>query len=143
MNKHYKKTENQDQYIVETCLLDLSHCHFFAVVDGHGINGREISLKVKKRLRQLVENELEHVMQFGEIRFDLKKEYPYQRLFEQVINKAFDAMQLEIDEMIEDGRYSGCTCTSALIFGNQVYVANLGDSRTIMIRKKVQQKSAK
>jgi hypothetical protein len=44
---------------VETCLLDLPHVHFFAVVDGHGVNGREISLKVKKRLRQLVENEME------------------------------------------------------------------------------------
>lgn len=46
MNKHYKKKANQDQYICETNLMDLNHLHFFAVIDGHGIYGREISLKV-------------------------------------------------------------------------------------------------
>ena len=45
-------------------------------------------------------------------------------------------MQLEIDEMIEDGRYSGCTCTSALIYGNKLYVANLGDSRIVLVKEK-------
>jgi serine/threonine protein phosphatase PrpC len=45
-------------------------------------------------------------------------------------------MQLEIDEMIEDGRYSGCTCTSVLIFGNKLYVANLGDLRIVLVKEK-------
>ena len=70
----------------------MPHCHFFAVVDGHGTNGLEISLKVKKRLRQLVENEMEQALLFGEVRFDLKKQYPPQKEFEKALNKAFDAM---------------------------------------------------
>lgn len=76
INKHYKKTENQDSFITETNLLDLKHCHFFAVVDGHGVNGREISLKVKKRLRLILEVELEQVLIFdGDMseRLDLTK----------------------------------------------------------------------
>jgi serine/threonine protein phosphatase PrpC len=76
INKYYKKTENQDAYLIETSLLDLKHCHFFAVVDGHGVNGREISLKVKKRLRILLENEMEEILLFGEERLDLIKVYP-------------------------------------------------------------------
>lgn len=36
--------------------------------------------------------------------------------------------------MIEDARYSGTTCTSVLMFGNKLYVANIGDSRTILVR---------
>ena len=33
---HNKSKENQDIYIIKTKLLDLDHCHFFAVCDGHG-----------------------------------------------------------------------------------------------------------
>jgi serine/threonine protein phosphatase PrpC len=139
-NKHYRKTENQDAYITETQLLDLKHCHFFAVVDGHGINGKEIANKVQKRLRTLLENEMEEELIFGEDRIDLSKTYPRHSEVEKAINITFDKMQMEIDEMIEDGRYSGCTCTCVLIFGKQLYVANLGDSRQVLIKKKQSQR---
>ena len=39
-----------------------------------------------------------------------------------------------VDEMIEDARYSGSTCTSVLMYGNKLYIANIGDSRTILVR---------
>ena len=107
------------------------------MIDGHGIYGREIALKVSQRLKTLVESEMEKTILFGEERLDLHKQYPKQQEFEKAINKAFDLMELEIDEMIENGRYSGCTCSSALIYGNKVYIANIGDSRTIMVKKKL------
>ena len=37
--------------------------------------------------------------------------------------------------MIEDARYSGTTCTSVLMFGNKLYVSNIGDSRIILVRQ--------
>ena len=64
---------------------------------------------------------------------DLTKQYPKQKDFEKSMTYAFTKMQLEIDEMIEDSRYSGCTCTCALIFGKYLYVSNLGDSRIVMV----------
>ena len=34
---------NQDAYLTNPHILGLRHCHFFAVCDGHGTNGREVS----------------------------------------------------------------------------------------------------
>ena len=35
---------------------------------------------------------MEQALLFGEVRFDLKKQYPPQKEFEKALNKAFDAM---------------------------------------------------
>lgn len=37
--------------------------------------------------------------------------------------------------MIEDSSYSGTTCTSVLMFGNKLYIANAGDCRALLVRK--------
>jgi len=34
-----------------------------------------------------------------------------------------------------DVRFSGSTCVSIITYGNKIYVANVGDSRAILIRK--------
>ena len=36
--------------------------------------------------------------------------------------------------MVSDVRFSGSTCTSMITYGRKVYCANVGDSRTILIR---------
>ena len=36
--------------------------------------------------------------------------------------------------MVSDVRFSGSTCTSILTYGRKVYCANVGDSRTVLIR---------
>ena len=39
--------------------------------------------------------------------------------------------------MVSDVRFSGSTCVSVLTFGRKVYVANVGDSRAIVIKSAV------
>ena len=46
----------------------------------------------------------------------------------------FSRIEDDLSKMAEDIRYSGCTCTIVLLFGSKMYVANLGDSRIILVR---------
>jgi hypothetical protein len=41
---------NQDAYLTNPHMLNLRHCHFFSVCDGHGHNGQEVSGLLKHRL---------------------------------------------------------------------------------------------
>ena len=65
----------------------------------------------------------------------MRKEYPAAREVRKAINLAFDKTQSEVDEMIEDARYSGTTCTSVLMFGKKLYVASAGDCRAVLVRR--------
>ena len=41
----------------------------------------------------------------------------------------------ELYSMLSDVRFSGSTCVSLLTFGRKIFVANVGDSRAIVIRQ--------
>ena len=45
--------------------------------------------------------------------------------------------------MVSDVRFSGSTCTSMITYGRKVYCANVGDSRTILIRASPESASGK
>ena len=49
---------NQDAYLTNPHIMGLKYCHFFAVCDGHGSNGREVSAFLKHRLPMNVEKHL-------------------------------------------------------------------------------------
>ena len=50
------------------------------------------------------------------------------------MTKAFSDSNKEVYAMVSDVRFSGSTCVSLLTYGKKVYVANVGDSRAIVIR---------
>ena len=49
---------NQDAYLTNPHMLNLRHCHFFSVCDGHGHNGQEVSGLLKHRLPFQIEKHL-------------------------------------------------------------------------------------
>lgn len=51
------------------------------------------------------------------------------------LTKAFADTNKEVYAMVSDVRFSGSTCVSVLTFGRKVFVANVGDSRAILIRQ--------
>ena len=58
ISAHNPYKVNQDAYVTNPHIMGLKHCHFFAVCDGHGSNGREVSSFLKHRLPMFVENNL-------------------------------------------------------------------------------------
>jgi len=109
--------------------MGLKHCHFFSVCDGHGQNGREVSGLLKHRLPLHVENQLKKNLHGH----DFSKEYPDQAMVYQSLKEAFHIAQDEVLKMPQDTRYSGSTCVSVMTMGRKLYVANVGDSRGIVI----------
>lgn len=105
--------------------------HFFAVCDGHGVFGREVSDFVKNQLAHNVEQNIKQT-------FDLAK--MQQRVVDSTevkeqLTKSFVAVQ---DGLFRDSklnlRFSGSTCVSVLIVGNKIFCSNVGDSRAILVR---------
>ena len=50
------------------------------------------------------------------------------------VDGTFEDANKEVYSMVSDVRFSGSTCTSIITYGKKVYCANVGDSRTILIR---------
>lgn len=60
--------------------------------------------------------------------------YPDSASINDALRLAFAETNQEVYKMVADVRFSGSTCTSILTYGRKVYCANVGDSRTILIR---------
>ena len=61
-------------------------------------------------------------------------EYPDNELIKTALTKAFAEANNEVYNMVQDVRFSGSTCTSVITYGRKLFCANVGDSRTILIR---------
>jgi serine/threonine protein phosphatase PrpC len=109
--------------------MGLRHCHFFAVCDGHGSNGREVSALLKHRLPLLVETQLKTNL----ANHDLTT-YPQFESVRQSLHEAFKLGNAEVSNSGIDVRFSGSTCVSVMTYARHLYMANVGDSRAIIAR---------
>ena len=60
--------------------------------------------------------------------------YPDEKVIKENLTKAFAESNQEVYKMVSDVRFSGSTCTSIITYGRKVYCANVGDSRTVLIK---------
>lgn len=120
---------NQDAYLTNPHMLSLRHCHFFSVCDGHGHNGQEVSGLLKHRLPFQIEKHLKEALSRHSM-----THYPDSPLIINSLVKAFAESNNEVYKMVSDVRFSGSTCTSMISYGRKIYCANVGDSRTILIK---------
>jgi serine/threonine protein phosphatase PrpC len=105
--------------------------HFFAVCDGHGVNGREVSYFVKTILSQSVESGIKSMFDQAKVQ---------QRVVDSAeVKESLRVSFKEVAERLEresgiNLKFSGSTCVSVLIVGNKVFCANVGDSRAVLMR---------
>jgi serine/threonine protein phosphatase PrpC len=111
--------------------MGLRHCHFFAVCDGHGTNGREVSSHLKHRLPQAIERNLKHFLNGHDL-----NGYPKFEAVQSAFLVGFEQTNAEVNSMGTDVRFSGSTCVSLLTYGRHLYMGNVGDSRAILIKQK-------
>jgi serine/threonine protein phosphatase PrpC len=113
-------------------LAEYRRTHFFAVCDGHGLYGKEVSEFVKGSLTTIVEKEIKGI-------FDQAKSQ--QRVVDS--NEVKDALARSFEytnkglynESGIDIYFSGSTCVTVLIVGNKIFCANVGDSRAVLARE--------
>ena len=129
ISSHNPFKVNQDAYITSPHIMGLRHCHFISVCDGHGSNGREVSSLLKHRLPLCVEKNLQMQLEGH----DLSQFPPYQNV-KQALFKGFEQANNEVCNMGTDVRFSGSTCVSVMTYGKHLYIANVGDSRAIIVR---------
>ena len=104
---------NQDSFIVHPKIMGSYSHHLFGVADGHGQYGKEVSTVVKQSYPKLFEENLKS----------------------QSIPKAFEITSFQVNDLIEkeveDIEFSGTTCVMVYINDQELYTANIGDSRAI------------
>ena len=110
--------------------MGLKHCHFFSVCDGHGSNGRDVSSFLKHRLPMFIENNLQ--IQLAD--HDFATYPPLEKVHPDLTN-GFQQANHEVCNMGTDVRYSGSTCVSVMTYGRHLFIANVGDSRAIIIKQ--------
>ena len=131
MNSNNPHKQNQDAFVTQPHIMGLPHCHLFAVCDGHGSKGREVSNLLKVRLPQLIEKNFNLQMQGPALNL---QSYPPIGKVSTALNAAFLQANNELSKMgSEVVRFSGSTCVSIMTYGRHLYIANLGDSRAIII----------
>ncbi|KAG6582262.1 putative protein phosphatase 2C 35, partial [Cucurbita argyrosperma subsp. sororia] len=107
--------ENQDSFCVSTQMRGNPNIHLFGVFDGHGQFGSLCSNFVKEKIVQILCND-------SKLLEDPVKAY----------NSAFLTLNDELRSSDIDDSMSGTTAITALVLGNTLYVANVGDSRAVM-----------
>ncbi|OMJ77981.1 hypothetical protein SteCoe_22302 [Stentor coeruleus] len=116
------KPQNQDNFIITSNLKSLRGQYLFAVCDGHGEDGHEVSSLIKKKFPKiLLRNLPENPSGNKEIYYEAIRK-SYSEINNLVMNGNFDS------------EYSGSTFVSVLIVGNHVFCANVGDSRAVLGR---------
>ncbi|KAL7105098.1 hypothetical protein ACP275_07G023700 [Erythranthe tilingii] len=111
--------ENQDSCCVRTNIQGNPNVHFFGVFDGHGLSGTQCSNFVKDKLVEKLSND-------SSLLEDPIKAY----------STAFLSTNEELHtENLIDDSMSGTTAITALVNGDKLYVANVGDSRAVLAVK--------
>lgn len=129
---------NQDAYITNPHIMGLRHCHFFAVCDGHGTNGREVSSFLKHRLPQTLEANLKEMTAGVNL-----AQYPDTKIIQKAFLETFAQTNEEVANIGHDVRFSGSTCVSLLTYGRNLYLGNVGDSRAIIVKAAEAQEGGK
>lgn len=115
-----KNKVNQDRGLIHWALKDDPDISLFGVFDGHGEFGHLVAQFVIDTLPKSFEQQEVSAI----------KENP-----EVSIKKAVEHCHQALRQSDIDFTYSGTTATFALKIGNKIWVANAGDSRTVLAKK--------
>ena len=114
--------KNQDTYLLAPNLSKKSSMHLFGVADGHGQYGHEVADFVKFMLPDTIEDKMSEYT--DETNLDLVK----------VIKDSYKKVHANIAVgEVTDADFSGSTLCSVIAKGRNLYAANVGDSRAILI----------
>ncbi|KAL7183640.1 hypothetical protein ACSBR2_025932 [Camellia fascicularis] len=109
-----KRASMEDFFDVKTCEIDGKRVCMFGVFDGHGGSRAAEFLK-----RHLFENLMKHPQFITNTKLAISETYQQTDM---------DFLESEKNTFCDDGS----TASTAVLVGNHLYVANVGDSRTVI-----------
>jgi serine/threonine protein phosphatase PrpC len=98
--------------------------HFFAVMDGHGHFGRNVSQHVTARFPRALEAELAPFKTLESL-----TDEAVHGILTRAVNKVADGLAQTTIPL----QHSGTTFIGSLIFDNRIYTANVGDSQGMLL----------
>ncbi|MCQ2817877.1 MAG: protein phosphatase 2C domain-containing protein [archaeon] len=120
---------NQDAYFIYTNFCNKNDCYYAGICDGHGIQGEEVSTFIKDTLPLNLSHNLS---KFSMNNFKDKK-----AIEDEIISTFTSINQQLFDNSEIDKEWSGSTCSSLIITKEKLFVINLGDSRSILGKVKI------
>jgi serine/threonine protein phosphatase PrpC len=118
------KKPNQDISFICTNFADEPNHLLFAVCDGHGTYGHDVSAFLEQNLPTMVSKELKDRIKISDV-------VNYTKMFE----KSFQITNVKLkNDLYVDSSLSGATCVSVLYKGDKLICANIGDSRAVVGR---------
>jgi serine/threonine protein phosphatase PrpC len=123
--------KNQDAYFAFPNFMNSELLHLFGVCDGHGTNGEKIAEFVAKtfphHLEAILLQKAEQKGNFENIASFLLSQSLEMSIFQALEKTVEDLTKQEVDSY-----FSGTTLNAILIVHNNVFVCNVGDSRSVM-----------
>ena len=102
-------------------LINTLHCHFFAVCDGHGINGKQVSSFLKKQLPKAIKHSLAKIDTSFLTNKNYKNENSNTTEIIDCMVSAFFETNDELHKQPFDVRFSGSTCISVFLIGERIF----------------------
>ncbi|CAG9319239.1 unnamed protein product [Blepharisma stoltei] len=116
------KKYNQDAFVIQPLLQGIKGQYLFAVCDGHGVFGHEVSGFLKEKLPIAVEQGLpENDSQIN--------------LYAQALVNGILTVERLVQESMINAEFSGSTLVSLFIRGSSIICGNVGDSRAVLAQK--------
>jgi hypothetical protein len=116
---HIPKPHNQDSFLVKTNFGNVKGQYLFAVCDGHGEIGHDVSSYITSHLGSALERSLSS----SDLDLDCIAEQ---------IKCAVQETNSNLLKSSIDCKFSGSTLVSILLMGNKLFAANVGDSRAVL-----------
>jgi serine/threonine protein phosphatase PrpC len=138
------KENNQDISIILNDVCDVENYNIYGIMDGHGSNGHLVSNFVKEKVIEYFSDKKLYkkkrmLKSISFVEMENWGKY-YEKLIHnnyEIIRNFYKTVNEELNNTKFDIHFSGCTCVLVFIIGKKIICSNVGDSRAILVKKKV------
>ena len=138
------KENNQDISIILNNVCNIENYNIYGIMDGHGSNGHLVSNFVKEKIEEYFSDKKIYKTKklskaVSTIQLDISD-----KIYEKLINNDYEIIRNFYKEVNDelyntkfDVHFSGTTCVLVFKIGQKIICSNVGDSRAILVKKKI------
>ena len=141
------KDNNQDASTILKNICGIDSYDIYGIMDGHGANGHLVSNFVKNKVEEYFNNKKNYKIKNLNNKINASKETDidisseiYEKIKKddyELIKNFFKKTDDELYDTKFDVHFSGTTCVLVFKIGKKIICANVGDSRAILLERKI------